>query len=247
VSETLAQRWHRLPAIVRAIALAWAILFVGQLPPGLFLYAGVKLTPAVPWFVLATPLWLWALWNYLSGRWWPRATAAARARTLEAPFSLRPYPWWTQLAFFLTVAVTAGVVEEAAFRGYMLSTIEHRHGWVAGILIVSLAFYAAHLGHAYATIAFLPFFMAYSLVQGILVYFTRSIVPSVVLHSIGDFIILPIQYGVVADPLGSSVGLHALVIVVFATGGGLAFWRLATIARMSSKTNSSPLGGNIAV
>ena len=63
----------------------------------------------------------------------------------------------------LSVAATAGVVEEAAFRGYMLSIIEARHGWVAGILIVALLFYAAHLSHAYATIAFLPFFMAYSL------------------------------------------------------------------------------------
>lgn len=271
VSQPIRSIWQRLPAIVRAILLAWAILIVGQLFPGLFLYAGLKLTPSFPWFVLATPIWLWILWSYLNGRWWPATTAVARARDLrapalpatvwvwsllagglalaavlcgalltgliadlpskayEAPLKLGSYPWWTQLAFFLSVAATAGVVEEAAFRGYMLSIIEARHGWVAGIMIVALLFYAAHLSHTYATIAFLPFFMAYSLVLGILVYLTRSIVPGVVLHSIGDFVILPIQYGVAANPLGSSVGLHALAISAFSAAAGLAFWRLATI------------------
>ena len=32
----------------------------------------------------------------------------------NAPFDLAPFPWWTKLSIFLSIAATAGVVEEAA-------------------------------------------------------------------------------------------------------------------------------------
>jgi membrane protease YdiL (CAAX protease family) len=61
-------------------------------------------------------------------------------------------------SFFLALAGTAGVVEEAAFRGYMLSQVQRRHGWIVAITLVGALFYVVHLSHAYPTIAFLPFF-----------------------------------------------------------------------------------------
>ncbi|MDN5202810.1 type II CAAX endopeptidase family protein [Fulvivirgaceae bacterium BMA10] len=118
---------------------------------------------------------------------------------LEAPFDLTPFPWWTQASVFLTIASTAGVVEEAAFRGYMLSQIQKKHGWVVGILVTGIIFYIVHLSHSYATIAFALFFLIYSIFHGVLVYLTRSIWPSIVLHTIGDFTILPMQYGLIKD------------------------------------------------
>jgi hypothetical protein len=92
-------------------------------------------------------------------------------------------------------------------------------------------FYLVHLTHAYATVAFVPFFMAYSGLHGLLVYVSRSIVPSVVLHALGDFALLPVQYGVLPDPLGSSVGLHVLSVVCFGAASVAAFLRLAALAR----------------
>ena len=118
---------------------------------------------------------------------------------LQAPFDLTPFPWWTQVSIFLAIAITAGVVEEAAFRGYMLSQIQNRYGWTVGILVAGVIFYIVHLSHAYVTVAFGAFFLIYSILHGILVYLTRSIWPSIVLHSIGDFTILPMQYGVIDD------------------------------------------------
>lgn len=192
--------WSRLPALLRAAVLAFVILSIGQLPPGVFLLVGLKVTPNVPWWLAATALWLWLFWRYLDGRWWPRTTADSRRAALrghglpprvwlwslvagalgmvsvltialvtgliaelpaaayEAPFDLSRYPRWTIWAFLLNVALVAGVVEEAAFRGYMLSIVEQRHGWLWGIASVAVFFYVVHLGHAYATVAFAPFF-----------------------------------------------------------------------------------------
>ena len=121
------------------------------------------------------------------------------ADAYEAPFDLTSFPAWTIFSFFTSIAITAGVVEEAAFRGYMLSQIQARYGWQWSILITAIVFYVVHLSHAYATIAFLPFFLAYSILQGYLVYLTRSILPSVLLHALGDVTILPMQYGILKN------------------------------------------------
>jgi len=117
----------------------------------------------------------------------------------QAPAEFTAYPLRTKVCIFLSMALTAGVVEEAAFRGYMLSIIQRRHGWLWGILVSSVLFYVVHLSHAYATLSFLPFFLLYSFLHGYLVYLTGSILLPIVLHFVGDFTVLPMQYGVIAD------------------------------------------------
>jgi membrane protease YdiL (CAAX protease family) len=130
----------------------------------------------------------------------PRLAAIPR-EAFKLSIDLTAYPPWTTVAVLLAISATAGVVEEAGFRGYMLSPIERRHGWVAAILIVGFIFFLDHhLSHAYATFAFLPFFMSISAVHGLLVYCTRSILPSVVLHAVADALILPVQYGLLGNP-----------------------------------------------
>jgi membrane protease YdiL (CAAX protease family) len=155
-------------------------------------------------------------------------------KAFEPPFAVSTYPWWTVLSIFLSIAATAGVVEEAAFRGYMLSAIARRHGWIVGIVVVGVVFYVAHLSHAYATLAFLPFFLAYSALHGLLVYLTRSILPSVVLHAVADFIVVPMQFGVIPGPGESTFVTHGGLTTVFALAATPAFVRLAAIARESN-------------
>jgi len=169
--------------------------------------------------------------SVLSGALLTGLVADLPAAAHEAPFDLSPYPRWTALAFLLNIALVAGVVEEAAFRGYMLSIVEGRHGWVIGIASVAVLFYVVHRGHAYATLDFLPFFFAYSALHGVLVYFARSILPSVVLHTLGDLAILPVQYGLVPNPMGSSVSIHLVVLLGSGLAAGLGLWRLANITR----------------
>ena len=105
---------------------------------------------------------------------------------------LRPLPWWTLVAFVLSIAATAGVVEEAGYRGYLLTPIRERHGWVVAALVSGTLFYLDHhLSHAYATIAYLPFFVVISAVHALLVRATGSIRPSVWLHAIFDAAVVP--------------------------------------------------------
>lgn len=115
----------------------------------------------------------------------------------RSPFDVAALPPWTLVSIFAALALTAAVVEEAAFRGYMLSGIQRRFGWLVGISLVTTLFYVAHLSHAYATLAFVPFFLGHGLVFGLLVFYTRSIVPGIVLHAVSDFVVLPMQYGVI--------------------------------------------------
>ena len=153
------------------------------------------------------------------------------AKAYEAPFDVTLFPVWTIFSFFVAIAITAAVVEEAAFRGYMLSQLQKRYGWQWGILITAIVFYVAHLSHAYATIAFLPFFLAYSILHGYLVYLTRSILPSVFLHALGDITILPIQYGVLRN-IGELPFIHngwmSLIMAVIALP---LFYKLSRITR----------------
>lgn len=144
----------------------------------------------------------------------------------RAPFEVAGFPPWTLVAIFASVALTAGVVEESAFRGYMLSGIQRPLGWTAGIGLVIILFYIAHLSHAYATLAFLPFFIAHGLVFGLLVFYTRSIVPGIVLHAVSDFLVLPMQYGVIPSACRwAFVGQGWLSLV--AAAAVLAFRQLA--------------------
>jgi len=187
---------------------------------------------------LSGRVWAWSLFAGLLGMASVMGLVFVTARfgslppeAARAPFDVTSYPWWTVLSIFLAIAATAGVVEEAAFRGYMLSTIQRRHGWLTGIAFVGLMFYLAHLSHAYATLAFLPFFLIYSGFHGLLVYLTRSILPSVVLHSIADFVVVPMQFGVVPDPGHLKFVTHGGFTLVLAAAAALPFRRLAAVAR----------------
>jgi membrane protease YdiL (CAAX protease family) len=165
--------------------------------------------------------------------------AALPEAAYQAEFDVASYPWWTIASIFAGLALTAGVVEEAAFRGYMLSGVQRRHGWLIASVVVTLVFYVSHLSHAYATIAFAPFFLLHGLAFALLVYMTRSVVPGVVLHTLSDAIVLPMQYGVVP-----SVGQWAFVgdgWMSLAAGAASvpAFWRLAVVCRPNPREPGS--------
>jgi len=153
--------------------------------------------------------------------------AALPDAAYRAPFEVASYPPWTVVSIFASVALTAAVVEEAAFRGYMLSGIQARYGWPVGIGLVTILFYLAHLSHAYATLAFLPFFLAHGLTMGLLVFYTRSIAPGVVLHAVSDFIVLPMQYGVIPSAGQSAFVWQGWLLLLAGAASVPAFRQLA--------------------
>lgn len=103
------------------------------------------------------------------------------------PAFLQQLPPLTLVSFLLMSSIVAGVVEEAAFRGYLQSPLERRHGPVMAILITSTIFVLFHLpGRPTVSPSYLFLVALASLNYGTLAYLTNSILPGLVLHASGD-------------------------------------------------------------
>jgi len=156
---------------------------------------------------LSKRAWAWALIAGALGITGTIAMAFATARlahlpreAFAAPIDFSKYPTLLVVSAVACISATAGVVEEAGFRGFLISPIQRRYGWTIAILISGIMFFLDHhLSHAYATFAFLPFFLAISVVHGLLVKYSGSIRPSMLLHAVADFIVIPVSYGLVGS------------------------------------------------
>lgn len=89
----------------------------------------------------------------------------------------------TVIGLLLMAAPVAGVVEEAAFRGYMQGPIERRCGLPVAILITGTMFAVVHLDFTWVL---WPYYVAVAALYGTITYLTRSILPAVVLHTAGN-------------------------------------------------------------
>ena len=87
---------------------------------------------------------------------------------------------------FLMGGLTAGVVEEVAFRGYMQSGIE-RFDRANAVWITSLVFVVAHVTQGLgAMLALAPGLFIASMLYGMLAQRTGTILPGIVIHVLGD-------------------------------------------------------------
>lgn len=104
------------------------------------------------------------------------------------PPDLSAYPT-TAYRFSVAImgAAVSGIVEEAAFRGYMQRGLE-RFGAHRAILVTSVVFVLVHAVHGLGTLLMLgPGIFVASWLYGWLAWRTGSIVPGMVIHSLGDF------------------------------------------------------------
>jgi hypothetical protein len=99
----------------------------------------------------------------------------------------------TVIGALLSIAVIAAVTEEISFRGYIQRPLEEAYGIVPAVLVVGFLFWAAHLDHG-ITVTHLPFHMAASIALGLLAYFTRSLVPAMIAHGVGDILLQPAYF-----------------------------------------------------
>jgi len=167
---------------------------------------------------LSKPAWIWALIAGTLGITGTIAMAFVTARlarlpreAFASPVDFSKYGTLTIICAIACISATAGVVEEAGFRGFLISPIQRRHGWTIAILISGIMFFLDHhLSHAYATFVFLPFFLAISVVHGLLVKYSGSIRPSVLLHALADFIVIPVSYGLVGTFSVESVSVTGI-------------------------------------
>jgi membrane protease YdiL (CAAX protease family) len=159
------------------------------------------------------------------------------------PEDLSRYSPLTVLCLLTMSAWVAGIVEEAAFRGYMQRPIEQRYGLPVAILVTGTFFGLAHVGHGsmYA-LARLPLFLLSSTVFGVLAHETGSIRPGIVLHAGLDFIpIIAWLRGMPAqddsfrltgtDHRFWAIGLAGIGLGLFAV---FAFLKLASLTRSES-------------
>jgi membrane protease YdiL (CAAX protease family) len=100
-------------------------------------------------------------------------------------------PIATALSLLVMQSIVAGVSEEAAFRGYMQSMIERRYGLTVAILANGTLFGLLHFSsHPADVLLMLPYYVAVSAVYGGLTWAANSILPALVLHSVGDIVVL---------------------------------------------------------
>jgi membrane protease YdiL (CAAX protease family) len=161
-----------------------------------------------------------------------------------------PVPTVTLFFLLLMGSAVAGIVEEAAFRGYMQGPIEKRHGPVVAILITGILFGFAHFSHPETTMALMPFYIGVAIIYGMMAYLTNSILPGMVLHAVGDvfggFDLLTRgqsewQTSAKPEPLIWQTGTDTsfwMSCVFFIIAGAAAVWAYYSLASAVRKTNA---------
>jgi membrane protease YdiL (CAAX protease family) len=96
---------------------------------------------------------------------------------------LSSIPAVTIVGLLLMAAPVAGIVEEAAFRGYMQGPIERRYGLIVAILITGTMFAIVHLDF---TLILWPYYVAVAAIYGTVTYLAKSILPAIALHTGGN-------------------------------------------------------------
>jgi membrane protease YdiL (CAAX protease family) len=91
-----------------AATLAFVITAYGQGLWGVLVATNLRTTPTFPWAVAVMAFLLWAMWQYLGGRWRPRSTSDARRVCLRARMVPRPVFGWALAAGVLSVAALTG-------------------------------------------------------------------------------------------------------------------------------------------
>ena len=243
-------------------------MFVGTMPRNILFLANLRIFPQLPWAVPAVAVYMWFFWQYLSaegerrrslranpvpGWLWCWALAAGALAIVALVLALRLANRFVMLpaqgipdlgnASRVTIfgllamgAPVAGIIEESAFRGYMQGPLEERFGLGVAILITGTMFAVAHLDF---TPILWPYYVAVAAIYGLVTYLTRSILPSMVLHTAGNLYsnFDLYLYGQAEWQTSAGQGLEAgtpvwISVTWLATVTGLALGAFLILARM---------------
>lgn len=162
------------------------------------------------------------------------------------PRSVAALSFGVVVTAMLVTAVVAGVVEEAAYRGYMQGMLERRFRAPVAIAIVTIVFTGVHLFGGSKILPLAVPVCATSIVLGALTMITRSVLPATVVHVLADTTTLPVEWGLVGKlPVGrfykngldASFAGSVLVLLVASAATVAALLKLRAIARHTqSKT-----------
>ena len=209
---------------------------------------------------LSSELWGMSLFAGLIGFAALAPLLAVLGRVVRLPTEAQPIatpsdmPFVTIFLLLVMASIVAGVVEEAAYRGYMQGPIERRHGLIVAILVNGSLFGLAHYNHhPAAVVTMLPFYIGVSAIYGGLAYATNSILPGLALHAGGDVFSLTRlwatgrpewQLSATPPPLVWETGADAAFVgsvAAFVLFTAAAAWAYRELARTASTENSQVL------
>ena len=249
------------------------------------LIANLATSPAIPWAVVAMAFFLWLMWLYLGGKWWPRSTREARHRYLRAnPVSgqvfawallagtlsvvglagfwivlfqlvkirgnvlpdFSKYPWLTVALALVMASVVSSVAEEAGFRGYFQSALERASSVPVAIVIQCLVIALPHgltQGLNWPT---LLFYFLVDLMLGVTAYLTNSILPGIVIHSMGLLIFFALVWPadrsrllVIDGGADAWFWIHTAQAIIFTVLAVLALKHLARVTQSARASHAS--------
>ena len=195
------------------------------------------------------------------------ALLAVAARLVRLPSSapITTPPEMPIVTAFLLLAmqsIVAGVTEESAFRGYMQSMIEREFGVTIAIIVSGTLFGLLHFSnHPSDVLLMLPYYVAVSAVYGGLTWAADSILPALVLHAVGDTVVLTRwwltglpewQVTATAPPLVQDSGIDVsflLAAIAFVLLAFLTARAYGAVHRLRLKTlvSSASLSGNTVI
>ena len=176
------------------------------------------------------------------------ALLLAAYRTLPIPMSPLPPAAVSapglSLAYFAMASLVAGVVEEAAFRGYMQHGLERSIGRAGAFLLVALFFALFHGAHP-EVLFLIPIYIGTSVSYSIIVAMSGSLWPAILAHAVADFMSFALLLFVGPARLTARADVHDpdadLLLVLVA--GSIAFavaiisyWRLGTVTQSRPST-----------
>jgi membrane protease YdiL (CAAX protease family) len=145
------------------------------------------------------------------------------------------YPLLTVALAIVMGSLVAPLSEEAAFRGYFQVILESEFRALAAVVISSVLFALAHFTQGF----FWPKLLVYFLVGvafGLIAYCTNSILPSIVVHIIGDLTFFTLIWRhdatrrfVRDNGVDGWFWIHAAQAIIFTALAILAFTRLARV------------------
>jgi membrane protease YdiL (CAAX protease family) len=177
-----------IPPMVIVLSLYW-YYFSGRALP-----RKAPKSRAIHFRLVTLPPWIWK-WGLTAALLFVvivQAGFVITFRLIEVPDSftseykiIETMPRWIAWLTIVMSSLVAGICEETGYRGYMQVPLEKRYGPVTAITLVSIIFVLIHLGKAWSA-PILPLIFFASVLLGILAYYTGSLIPGIIGHTILD-------------------------------------------------------------
>jgi membrane protease YdiL (CAAX protease family) len=171
-----------------------------------------------------------------------------------ASFDPASLPAEAQVVAVAMTALVAAVVEEAAYRGYLQTCLERLWGPSVAIVAIASLFTLAHLPAAWSHRLLLGSIFVAGMLFGSVAAIFGSIRPCILLHALVDWIVLPVEWGLIDRRWRAPLAVIDLdqsavvLLVVIGVSAAVAVWVLRSVVRGSepSEPLTTPDGpGNV--